>query len=48
MKIKKKKKQIDLGVYVSNFETYTRYIGVAGEKQKESKKRKEKEKANLL
>ena len=30
----KSKKQKDLGVNVSNFETYIRYFGVAGEKQK--------------
>ena len=34
MKSKKKK---DLGVYVSNFETYTRDCGFAGEMQKSKK-----------
>ena len=33
----KSKKQKDLGVNVSNFETYIRYFGVAGEKQKSNK-----------
>ena len=32
-----KSKKKDLGVYVSKFETYTRYIGVADEMQKGEK-----------